>query len=173
MKKTVFAISAIAVAIIFVIAYICYLKSIDTVFAVKFSEVFTDYNISDIDKYFSNDTIIICSGKKDTYKNLRTNVVTACGEKRYSFADGSSYGCGDDKFTDGTQTVNITLFGKLDGKDIGECNISMRLKKSGFFKFKIDTVSCDAPIFEYLFYAKQATVPPESISSHIVRRVLI
>lgn len=153
MKKILFIIGTIAIVVILVVGYVYYTKTIDTKFAIGFSEAFMNYDINDVDKYLSGDTLIICNGKNNTYEDLRANVISACNEKRYLFSKGSSYGYGSDKFIDGIQNINIKLYGKLNGQDIGECNISMRLRRKGLLRFKIETITCDAPIFESLFYA--------------------
>ena len=153
MKKILLIISTIAVAVILVVGYVYYTKTIDTKFAIGFSEAFMNYDIHDVDKYLSEDTLIICNGKNNTYEDLRANVISACNKKRYLFRTGSSYGYGNDKFIDDIQIINIKLYGKLDGKDIGECNVSMELRRKGLLHFEIDTITCDDPIFEYLFYA--------------------
>ncbi len=153
MKKILLIISVIVIIVIFLVGYIYYIKSADTRFAINFAEAFRNYNINDVDEYLSKDTLIICNGKSKTYGNLRENVISACNEKKYLFSQGSSYGYGSDRFIDGIQYVDIKLYGELNGEDIGECNLSMKLKKEGLFRFKIDTIECDEPIFEYLFYS--------------------
>lgn len=153
MKKILLIITSIVIIIIPIVGYVYYIKTVDTRFAVNFSEAFKDYNIDDVDKYLSKDTLIICNGQSSIYENLRENVISACNEKKYLFSDGSSYGYGNNKFIDGVQYVDIKLYGELNGKDIGECNLSMKLKQEGVFRFKIDTIECDEPIFEYLFFS--------------------
>ena len=153
MKRILLIITSIVIIIILIAGYVYYIKTVDTIFAINFSESFRNYNIYDIDNYLSKDTLIICNGKSSSYDNLRENVISACNEKKYLFSDGSSYGYGNDKFIDGIQYVDIKLYGELNGKDIGECKLSMRLKKEGLFRFKIDTIECDEPIFDYLFYS--------------------
>ena len=155
MKKILLIISTIAVVVILAVGYVYYTKTIDTKFAIGFSEAFMNYNIHDVDKYLSGDTLIIYNGKSSTYEELRENVISACNEKRYSFSKGSSYGYGNDKFIDDIQIVDIKLYGKLDGKDIGECNVSMKLRRKGLLRFEIDTITCNDPIFECLFYANE------------------
>jgi len=130
-----------------------YIKTIDTKFATSFSKAFMNYDINDIDEYLSMDTLIICNGKNNTYEDLRANVISACNDKRYLFSNGSSYGYGSDKFINDIQNVNIKLYGRLDGNDIGECNVAMKLRRNGLLQFKIDIIECDEPIFEHLFYA--------------------
>ena len=57
MKKSIclFAITAI----FFIVGYNVYIKTIDTKYAVKFAQAFKNYDINDIDKYFSKDTQFI------------------------------------------------------------------------------------------------------------------
>lgn len=155
MKKILLIISSIAIVVILVVGYVYYTKSVDTRFATNFFEAFMNYNIDDVDKYLSKDALIICNGKSNTYENLRGNVASACNEKKYLFSDGSSYGYGNDKFIEGIQTVNVKLYGKLYGKDIGEVNIILKLKKIGLFKFEIISLECNEMIFEYLFYGNK------------------
>lgn len=154
MRKTILIISFITVLLVLI--YVYYINSIDTRYAINFSKTFMNYDIQEIDKYLSNETIIICNGKKDTYENLRANVILACNEKKYLFEKDSSYGYGDNKFINGIQHININLYGKLNGRDMGECNIAMKLKRNGILNFMVDSLACDEQIFEYLFYGTQS-----------------
>lgn len=153
MKKMLLIIGFFATVVLLITGYVYYAMTVDIKFASGFSEAFVNYDINDIDKYLSGDTLIICNGKNNTYEDLRENVISACNEKRYLFSQGSSYGYGNNAFVNNTQNVDIKLYGKLDGNDIGECNVSMKLRRTGLFRFKIDAIACDEPIFEYLFYA--------------------
>ena len=152
--KQVIGSIVVIVIVAFAVGYVHYIKNIDTKFAVNFSEAFRNYNIDDVDRYLSEDTLIVCNGKSDTYGNLRENVIEACSEKKYLFEKGSSYGHGNDTFTDGIQYVDIKVYGKLEEMDMGECHVYMKLKREGFFHFKIDTIECDESIFEYLFFSE-------------------
>lgn len=144
-------ITAAVMTAVFVFGIIFTNCTADTKYAVGFSKAFADYDIHDVDAYFSNDTVIECNGKRNTYENLRQNVMNACAEKSYRFF--SSYGHGNDKFTNGVQTVSVVLYGSLEGEDIGECGVVMSLRKTGMMRFKIESVRCDEAVFEYLFYA--------------------
>ena len=152
MRKILLILSLIVIISVFMVGYVYYYNSIDTKYAIDFSKAFKDYDISDVDEYLSKNTIIVCNGKKNTYDNLRTNVLSACNEKKYLFSNGSSYGYGNDKFIEGIQCVDVKLYGKLNDESIGEANILLKLKKIGLFKFEIIYLECDEPIFEYLFY---------------------
>ena len=115
-KKVCMVLGCIIVVVtIFIIGYQCYLQRIDTQYAVNFAKAFGTYDICIIDDYLSDDTKIICQGEVKTYKELRENVMVSCGEKRYSFFDGSSYGFGNDRFIDGVQDIDVLLYGKFDG----------------------------------------------------------
>lgn len=137
------------------IGYNVYIKTIDTKYATKFARALKGYDINAIDKYFSLDTEFIYKENKKTYKELRENIKKACYEKSYEFRDGSLYGHGNDKFINNLQTVNIKVFGKIYGKDFGECNISMVLRKKGFFSFTIESLKCDETVFGDLFFGGQ------------------
>ena len=151
--KQVIGIIVVIVIVAFAVGYVHYfLKNIDTKFAVNFSEAFRNYNIDDVDRYLSEYTLIVCNDKSGTYGDLRENVIEACGEKKYLFEKGSSYGYGNDTFTDGIQYVDIKVYGKLEEMNMGECHVYMKLKREGFFQFKIDTIECDESIFEELFF---------------------
>lgn len=153
MKKRLLLICIIVlIAAILIAGYDYYTKTIDTKFAIGFSKAFKNYDIHDVDMYLSEDTIVICNGKNDMYKDLRENVIAACNEKRYVFNTGSSYGYGNSKFIDDIRNVNIKLYGEFDGQSIGECNVSIELRRIGLLNFEIKTIACDNPIFEYLFY---------------------
>ncbi len=151
-KKYVFALSVIMLFLCMMIGYKIYLNTIDTRYAVHFAEVFMNYDIQEIDEYFSDDTIFVCNGVQKTYKEIRNNVQLACNEKKYEFNTGSSYGYGNDKFTNKIQNINVLLHGKYNGENFGDCNISMKIKKEGLFLFSVDSVECDDKIFEYLFF---------------------
>lgn len=144
--------SIVAVVTILIAGYGYYTKTIDTKFAIGFSKAFINYDIHDVDMYLSEDTMVICNENNNTYRDLRENVISACHEKRYVFDAGSSYGYGNSKFIDDIRNVHIQLYGELDGKDIGECNVSIELRRTGLLNFEIKTIACDEPIFEYLFY---------------------
>lgn len=138
--------------ITFTIVYQCYLRRVDTKYAVNLSKAFDTYDIRMIDDYLSDDTKIIYQGEVKTYKELRENVIIACEEKRYSFFDGSSYGFGNDRFIDGVQDIRVLLHGKFDGITFPECNILMKLRQTGIFEFRVESLECSEPIFAYLFY---------------------
>ena len=151
MKKFLIVFSGVCFFIILLyITYTIYLSRIDTKYAIDFSNAFAQYDIDCVDNYLSEDTEIIFRGSKKTYKELRNNVIIACNNKRYSFT--SSYGHGNDKFTDDVQKIKVYLFGKLDSISIGEVNISMKLQREGLFDFKIISLECDDPIFGHIFY---------------------
>lgn len=153
-KKISMIIVIIGVVALF-IGYKLYINAIDTKYAIRFSEVFQTYDINVIDEFFSEDTNLICNGRKGTYKELRNNVVLACKEKAYKFSFGSSYGHGDNCFVEGCQEINIYLYGELNDKNFGECNLKMTLSKKGLFSFKVESIECDEYIFEYLFFGSK------------------
>lgn len=150
MNKKFYLLLIAVILFVSCLCYILFLNRIDTKYAVDFANVFSTYDINNIDNYLTDETIIICNGKQAKYSELRNNVTIACNERKYQFD--SSYGHGNNKFKNDTQNITIYLFGKLDGKNIGEVNILMSLKRIGLFKFEIDTLECDEEIFEYIFY---------------------
>ena len=140
------------ICLIFIIFYFIYLSRLDTQYAIDFANVFRNYNIDDIDQYFSDDTLILCNGKKEYYKEVRKNVIKVCESKQYQFKNGSSYGYSEDKILNNIINIKIYLHGELKGKSFGDCLINMKLKRTKLFDFKIVSVECNEPIFEYLFF---------------------
>lgn len=153
MNKKFYILLLTAVLITLYLVYILFLNRVDTRYAVDFSNVFSTYDINSIDNYLTDKTIIKCNKKRATYAELRNNVELACTEKKYHFD--SSYGHGNNKFKNNIQEVTVYLFGKLNNESIGEVNILMNLKKTGFFKFEISSLECNEAIFEYLFYGNK------------------
>lgn len=149
-KKVLFVeILFIFSTIIMGLAIYVYLLKVDTIFAQKFSKVMNSHDIAQIDKYFTDDTIFICNGKSDTYVNLKKNIMNTSKEKKFTFY---SYGNGDNKFVNNLQEVSIIVYGTYNNHNIGEGLIEMTLKKSGLFKITIESVKCDDPFFEAIFF---------------------
>lgn len=156
MKKIliIFILVSIVFLLCVVFGYNAYIKIIDNEYATKFSQVFENYNINDIDSYFSDSTQFIYKEEKKSYRELRYNIEKACEKKCYEFFVGSSYGYGNDKFNQNFQRVNIKLSGNLHGENFGDCNISMVLEKIGLFSFKIHSVECDEEVFGEFFFSE-------------------
>lgn len=150
MKKSIYLFAI--TAIFFIVGYNVYIKTIDTKYAVKFAQAFKNYDINDIDKYFSKDTQFIYKENKKTYNELRKNIEKACNEKIYEFSDGSSYGYGNDKFINNLQTVNVKLHGKISQNSFGDCSITMILRKKGLFSFAVDSLECNEDVFGQMFF---------------------
>ena len=148
MKKLYILLLPIALIVLY-LSYILFVNTIDTKYAIDFSNVFSTYDIDKINHYLTDETIIICNNKRAKYAELRNNVEIACREKRYRFD--SSYGHGNNTFKNSVQEITVYLYGTLDNKNIGEANVLMRLRRMGLFKFEIVSLECDEPIFEYIF----------------------
>ena len=152
LRKVVLIISIIFIVCI-LIAYLIinvYLLKADTIFAQKFSQVMNSYDMTEIDKYFSNDTVFVCNGRSGTYADLKNNIANACNGKNFVF---SSYGNGNNKFANNYQKVHVVVFGTYDNNNIGEGLIELTLKKSGLFKITIKSVKCDDSFFEAIFFS--------------------
>ncbi|HEX9062272.1 MAG TPA: hypothetical protein VF941_19045 [Clostridia bacterium] len=152
MKRVIFAcVGAITVIIGIALYYFFYLQSIDTKFAIKYSQVFGSYDINQVDQYLNKETIISYKGLSGTYGQLRNNVISAFKEHKFKMADGSSYGSGNDKFINGVQEVNIQSYVIYkDGST--EVPITMQLEKNGINKFTVKSLSNDDDFFGYLFF---------------------
>ncbi len=153
MNKKLYILSSVVILLILCLGYMIFINRIDTEYAIDFSNVFSTYDIDNINNYLTDETIIICNNRHAKYAQLRDNVEIACREKRYQFYN--SYGHGNNKFKNSLQEITVYLFGKIDDKSIGEVNMFMNLKRNGLFKFEIVSLQCDAPIFEYIFFGKK------------------
>lgn len=152
-KKICIKACLIAILVVGIIAaYKIYIDTIDTRYAVNFAKVFMGYDINDIDKYFSADTVFICNEEQKEYSEIRENIEIACSKKVYKFSEGGSYGYGNDKFINGKQSIKVLLHGEIDGENFGDCDINITLKKTRLFSFSIDIVQCNDKIFRYLFF---------------------
>lgn len=127
-----------------------YLLKVDTIFAHNFSKVMNSYDITEIDSYFSNDTMFICNDKSGTYAELKNNIEKACKDGVLVIFD--SYGSGDNKFVNNLQEVSIMVYGQYNNKYVGEGFLTMTLKKTGLFKITIESVECDDAFFEAIFF---------------------
>ena len=136
------------------LGYQLYINSIDTKYAIRFSEVFRTYDIYAIDSFLSQETLLIYNGKRANYKELRENVIAAIQERKYIFDFGASYGYGNDTFINDIQDIKIYLFGEFNGNSFGECILKMKLRREGMFTFFVESIECDEPIFAYLFYGE-------------------
>lgn len=151
-KKLYILLSAIVLTFLY-LGYILYLNRVDTKYAIDFSNVFSTYNIENINNYLNDETLIICNCRRAKYAKLRNNVENACSERKYQLD--SSYGHGNNKFKNNVQEITVYLFGKLDNERIGNVNILMSLRKIGLFKFEIVSLECNEPIFKYIFYGEK------------------
>ncbi len=146
----------ISSCIFIVICIVTYLytaqKLIDTKYATEFSEAITTSDIRIADKYFDQNTIIICGTKKGVYKELRKNVL-----KRFQDIEEISmttYGHGDDKFINGIQRVDITAFitDEVQKKKWGDFPLYIELERKGIGVFRIKTVEFNNEFLEELFF---------------------
>lgn len=135
------------------LGYVLFINRIDTKYAVNFSEVFSTYDMDKINYYLADETVIICNNKRTKYAELRGNVENACSEKKYRFDN--SYGHENNRLENNVREIRVYLYGTLDGKNIGEANVLMRLRKIGLFKFEIVSLECNEPVFEYIFYGNK------------------
>lgn len=152
MKKVILIISITFIVGVLIIglAIHAYLSKSDTKLAQKFSQVMNSYDITQIDNYFSNDTLFICNGKSDTYANLKNNIATACKNKKFVFYD--SYGHGTDRFVNNLQNISVIVYGAYNNNDIGEGSIELTLRKSGLSRITIESVKCNDSFFEAIFF---------------------
>ena len=149
MKKIILMIFAVILLAAAAGGYYIYRITVDTEYAVKFSEVFDTYDINEIDKYFDEDTLFIYGQRQKTYKELRDNIKTACDKKYYKFY---SYGHGNNRFKNNRQTVLVRLSGNIYGVEIGDFVFYMVLKRTGPFSFKIESVDCSEKLLGDLFF---------------------
>lgn len=153
MNKKLYILLSAVVLIVLYLSYILFMNGVDTKYAVDFSNVFSTYDINSINNYLTDETIISCNNKHAKYAELRNNVELACRERKYQFD--SSYGHGNNKFKNNVQEITVYLFGKLNNESMGEINVLMSLRKTGFLKFEITSLECNEVIFEYLFYGNR------------------
>lgn len=148
MKKIILTTLAVILLAAAAGGYYIYRITVDTRYAVKFSEVFDTYDINEIDKYFDEDTLFIYGQRQKTYKELRDNIKTACDKKCYKFG---SYGHGNDRFENNRQTVTLMLHATIYNEDI-TMETHMVLKRTGPFSFKIESVDCSEKLLGDLFF---------------------
>lgn len=153
MKKYIYICISISVIIIGFIIYYIFLQGVDTRYAIKYSQIFSSYDIKQVDQYMTEDTIISYNGISKTYGQLRHNISVAFESKNFKMQDGSSYGSGDNKFINGVQVVNIQSYVDHNNQSI-EVPIIMQLEKKGINKFAVRSLSSDSEFFGYLFFGK-------------------
>jgi len=126
--------------------------TIDTKYVREFSEVLKTGNINIVDKYFDNDTIIICGDKRGSYRELRNNIKKMFQNNREFTI--TTYGHGNDKFTKGIQKVGITAFitDELHEKAWGDFPLSIEIERFCVFGFRIKTVEFENEFLEEMFF---------------------
>lgn len=150
-KRKLFISITIVTVILFSFGLLfCYSRTVDTEYAIKYSEVFGSYNIDKVDKYLKENTQISYQGKTKTYKELRKNLVEAFNEKKYIMPQKSSYGHGDDKFVNNIQEVWVLTFVEYKNK-LSE-DVLMEIERKGLFSYSIRSIKGDGSFFGYLFF---------------------
>lgn len=154
MKKRKIIVVIVSIFILSCIAVYLYIvqKTIDTKYATEFSEVLKTGDISIVDKYFDQNTVIICADKSGSYKELRKNIIKIFQDNRKFTM--TTYGHGDDKFTNGIQKVEITAFitDELQKKKWGDFPLSIAIEKFSVYGFKIKTVEFENEFLKELFF---------------------
>ena len=149
----IIAITLVAIVLVIVVSQF-FIPGVDaTAYAIEYSKVFGSYDIDKVDEYLNELTVITYRGTSKTYKELRTNIISAFNEKKFIMTNDSSYGSGKGGFVDGVQTVRMQSYVDLDGKSI-EVYIEMQLEKTGLSSAKIKSLSSDNEFFGYLFFGK-------------------
>ena len=154
MKKII--IIAVSLFVIFgVIMYGLYdFFTIDTRYATRFGNVLSNYNIEQTDEFFNDSTKIISSDKESTYRECRKNIVNAFREKNFHIYKNSSYGHGDNRFKNGIQKISIRLMGAYNDKTLGECIVTMKLKKKDMLNYTIESIESDSEFFRCIFFGE-------------------
>ena len=153
MKKTVYVIAISVVIILFIVGMVfIHSKRIDKKYAVEYARVFGSYDINEVDRYLDKKTIITYNGFSSTYEDLRDNVISAFNEKKYDMPKDGSYGHGNGRFVDGTQTVEIQVY--INSDDYSSEFVSMEIERKCFMFYRIKTISSDDDFFGYLFWGK-------------------
>lgn len=102
-------------------------KTVDTDYAIKYSEVFGSYDINEVDKYLDEDTLIVYKGMTKTYKELRNNIIKAFNEKKYIMHN-DSYGHGNNKFVDGIQEIGVLTYVEYNEKRSEDVILDLSVK---------------------------------------------
>ena len=151
MKKLIFVGIGVIVITTGLLSYYIYLQGIDTKYAIKYAQIFASYDIKQVDQYLDKETIISYNGTSKTYKHLRENVIKAFGARKFKITEYSSYGCGNNKFVNRVQEVNIQSYVSYNNKSL-EVPIIMQLEIIGLNKFKVKSLSSNDKFFGYLFF---------------------
>lgn len=127
-----------------------YQKQVDTLYAVRYGEVFGSYDIQKVDSYLNSETLITYKGETKTYNELRENVISAFSKREYEMPKGSSYGHGDDKFINSVQEIGIQsyIISEMHYND----GLRMEIERVCFFFFKVKAIQSDDEFFGYLFF---------------------
>lgn len=127
-----------------------YQRQIDTLYAVRYGEVFGSYDIQEVDRYLNSETLITYKGETKTYSELRENVILAFSKREYEMPEDSSYGHGNDKFINGIQEVGINSY-IISDKHYSN-GLQMEIERIGFFFFKVKSIQSEDEFFGYLFF---------------------
>ncbi len=151
MKKLIFIGIGAIVLITSILAYGFYLQSIDTRYAIMYSQVFGSCDINKVDKYLNEETIISYNGVSKSYKEIRGNVINAFKNKKYEMVENSLYGSGNSSFFSRTHLVNIQSYVDDSNKSF-EVPIIMGIEIKGINKFSVKSLSSHHDFFGYLFF---------------------
>ena len=127
-----------------------YQKQIDTLYAVRYGEVFGSYEIKKVDCYLNDATLITYNGETKTYKELRENIISAFSRREYEMKIGSSYGHGNDKFVNNVQEIGINSY--IISENHYSIGLQLELERVYFFFFKVKSIKSDDEFFGYLFF---------------------
>ncbi len=153
MKKMIIALVSIIVCVAIVGGYFGYVAFLaDNQYKDNLSEALKSYSVTDLDKCFSDDTVIVCGEKKDTYKNLRNNVQEAFLTRDFEIID--LYGGSESNALFGVKDLGITFYGNFKGESIGVGCISIKLKISPLFGVSAESIECDDAVFSYIFFGE-------------------
>lgn len=153
MKKLIIALVSIIVCVAIVGGYFGYIAFFaDNQYRDNLREALKSYSVTELDKCLSDDTVIICGEKKDTYKNLRDNVQEAFRTRDFEVLD--LYGGSESNALFGVKDVGITFYGTFRDESIGEGSITVILKISPLFNVFAESVECDDAVFSYIFFGE-------------------
>jgi len=142
---------------VLMVSYFIYSAFIDRIYARRYASVFGSFDIDVVDHFMDEVTEIIYfdistnTYMKDTYKNLRGNVIKAFQDRSYE--TGSSYGYSPEGFNNGEMTIHVNTGVSSDYYDSDY--VKLKIKRKNLVFYYIKSIESDNSFFGYLFFGIQ------------------
>ena len=117
----------------------------------------SDINSGNIDKYFSDDTLLIYGGKEYRYKNVKENIKTVLGLGEVGIPETAFYGHTRSRGLYKAKAVAVGWV-HVAGKGSTEMSVHLEFSRKRLFRWKLESILSDDKIFGHIFIDKNIEI---------------